>query len=128
MGAAAAVFGLLTWSFFGTSPFYAAGGPKILGILPLFSPTTDVLVIIGLSLGIGLVFQLASIIAGMLNAVRVGDVPAAIFDFGAWFLMLVGTLGWVAAKMLPGHPAVGRHRRARRDGRVRPGDRGVRGP
>jgi V/A-type H+-transporting ATPase subunit I len=105
MGAAAAVFGLLTWSFFGASPFYAVGGAKILGVLPLFSPTTDVLVIIGLSLGIGLVFQLASIVAGMVNAFRVGDVPAAVFDFGAWFLMLVGTLGWVAAKMLPGVPA-----------------------
>jgi V/A-type H+-transporting ATPase subunit I len=104
MGVAAAIFGLLTWSFFGTSPFYAAGGAKILSFLPLFSPTTDVLVIIGLSLGIGLAFQLASIVAGMLNALRLGDVPAAIFDFGAWFLMLVGTLGWVAAKMLPGIP------------------------
>jgi V/A-type H+-transporting ATPase subunit I len=104
MGVAAAVFGLLTWSFFGASPFYTTGGQKILGVLPLFSPTTDVLVIIGLSLGIGLVFQLASIVAGMVNAFRVGDVPAAVYDFGAWFLMLVGTLGWVAAKMLPGVP------------------------
>ena len=104
MGAAAAVFGLLTWSFFGTSPGYAIGGPKILGFLPLFSPTTDVLVIIGLSLAIGVVVQLASILAGMLNALRVGDVAAALFDFGAWFLMLVGILGWVAAKMLPGIP------------------------
>ncbi|OHD74673.1 MAG: hypothetical protein A2177_04220 [Spirochaetes bacterium RBG_13_68_11] len=104
MGAAAAVFGLLTWSFFGTSPGYTIGGPKILGLLPLFSPTSDVLVIIGLSLAIGVVVQLASILAGMLNALRVGDVATAVFDFGAWFLMLVGILGWVAAKMLPGIP------------------------
>jgi V/A-type H+-transporting ATPase subunit I len=105
MGAAAAVFGLLTWSFFGTSPGYAAGGPKILGFLPLFTPTSDVLVIIGLALGIGVVFQLASLVAGMLAAIRAGDIAAAAFDFGAWFLMLVGILGWVAATMLPGVPA-----------------------
>ena len=108
MGAAAAVFGLLTWSFFGTSPGYTIGGPKILGFLPLFSPTTDVLVIIGLSLGIGVVVQLASILAGMLNALRVGDVAGRDLRLrrvvpDARRHPRVG-----GREDAPGHPAVGR--------------------
>ncbi len=104
LGVASAVFGLITWSFFGTSPGYTAGGPKILGFLPLFSPTTDFLLIIGVGLAIGVVFQLASIVAGLVNALKHGDVKAAVFDYGAWLVMLAGLQVWAAARFLPGVP------------------------
>jgi V/A-type H+-transporting ATPase subunit I len=108
LGIAAVVFGLLTWSFFGLSPGYTAGGPKILGFLPLFQPTSDFLLVIGIAIAIGVLYQLLSILAGLYGAVIVGDLKAAIFDYGAWFLLLVSILLWVGGKLLPGLPkAVG---------------------
>ncbi|MCX7030253.1 MAG: hypothetical protein NTU62_09050 [Spirochaetes bacterium] len=106
LGIGAACFGLLTWSFFGTSPGYKPGGPKILGILPLISPTNDFLLIIGVGLAVGVLVQMSSIGAGLVNALKNGDVKAAIFDFGAWLAMLFGLQLWAATKFLPGLPAV----------------------
>jgi V/A-type H+-transporting ATPase subunit I len=106
LGVASAVFGLLTWSFFGTSPGYTPGGPKILGILPLISPTNDFLLIIGVGLAIGVIVQMASIGAGLVNAWKHGDVKAAVFDYGAWLVMLVGLQLWAVTKFLPGVPGV----------------------
>jgi V/A-type H+-transporting ATPase subunit I len=106
MGAAAMIFGLMTWSFFGISPGYVVGGPKILGFLPLFVPTSDFLLVIGIALAIGVVYQLVSIVAGLYAAVRAGDLPAAIFDYGAWFALLVATLVWSAGVFLPALPPV----------------------
>jgi V/A-type H+-transporting ATPase subunit I len=105
LGIGAACFGLLTWSFFGTSPGYKPGGPKILGFLPLISPTNDFLLIIGLGLAVGIIVQMASIGAGLVNALKHGDVKAAAFDFGAWLVMLFGLQLWAATKFLPGLPA-----------------------
>ncbi len=104
LGIASVVFGLLTWSVFGLSPGYAAGNPKILGFLPLFQPTSDFLLVIGIAIGIGVVYQLLSILAGMYGAVKSGDVQAAVFDYGAWFLLLVSILLWVGGKVLPALP------------------------
>ncbi len=108
LGIAAMVFGIVTWSFFGISPGYTFGGPKILGFLPLFVPTSQFLLVIGIAIGMGVFYQLLSIVAGIYGSVRAGDIKAAVFDYGAWFLLLVSVLAWVAGLLLPGVPkAVG---------------------
>jgi len=106
MGAAAMIFGLMTWSFFGTSPGYAVGGPKILGFLPLFQPTSEFLLILGIAVAIGVVYQLISIVSGLYAALRAGDLPAAFFDYGAWLVLLVAALVWSAGVFLPALPPV----------------------
>jgi len=106
MGAAAMIFGLMTWSFFGTSPGYVVGGPKILGLLPLFVPTSDFLLVIGIAIAIGVVYQLVSIVSGLYGALRARDLPAAVFDYGAWLVLLVSVLAWSAGVFLPALPPV----------------------
>ena len=104
MGAAAMIFGLMTWSFFGISPGYAFGGPKILGFLPLLVPTSEFLLILGIAVAIGVIYQLISIVSGLYAALRAGDLPAAIFDYGAWLVLLVAALVWSAGLFLPALP------------------------
>jgi V/A-type H+-transporting ATPase subunit I len=106
LGVASAIFGLFTWSFFGTSPGYTPGGPKIVGFLPLISPTNDFLSIIGVGLAIGVVIQMASIGAGLVNALKHDDVKSAIFDYGAWLVMLAGLQVWALTRFLPGVPGI----------------------
>lgn len=90
MGVAGTLFGILTWTFFGVNPGYTAGGAKLLGFLPLVVPTTDILLILGIAIGIGVVFQLIAIGVGFFNNLRRGDVAAAIGDNLSWFLLLLG--------------------------------------
>ena len=91
MGVATLVVGVLTWSFFGFSPG-ASGASKFLGFLPLVNPTRDIIPLIGISVGIGIVFQLASITAGFVNLLKRGDRTSAICDNLAWLALLVGGL------------------------------------
>ncbi|MBE3130107.1 MAG: hypothetical protein IMZ54_05220, partial [Acidobacteria bacterium] len=44
--------------------------------------------------------------SGLYGAVRAGDIPAAIFDYGAWFALLVAILVWSAGVFLPSLPSV----------------------
>jgi V/A-type H+-transporting ATPase subunit I len=90
MGVAGTLFGILTWTFFGVNPGYTPGGEKLLGFLPLVVPTTDILLILGIAIGVGVVFQLISIGVGFFNNLRRGDVAAAIGDNVSWFLLLLG--------------------------------------
>ncbi|GEM_PF-513921 len=105
MGIVSIVFGFLTWSFFGTSIGYQYGGRKILGILPLFSPTKDIMVIIGISIFVGVIFQLISIFAGFVNALKNGELQAAIFDYLMWFLLLFSIIGWIATQFTSAIPS-----------------------
>ncbi len=105
MGVVSIIFGFLTWSFFGTSFGYTYGGDKILGFLPLFSPTKDIMVIIGISIAVGVVFQLISILAGFVNAIKIGDIKAAIFDYFMWFVLLFAIIAWIATKAIQGIPS-----------------------
>ena len=91
MGVATLVVGVLTWSFFGFSPG-ATEGSKFLGFLPLVNPTKDIIPLIGISVGIGIVFQLASITAGFVNLLKCGDRTSAICDNLAWLALLIGGL------------------------------------
>ena len=91
MGVATLVVGVLTWSFFGFSPG-ASEGAKFLGLLPLVSPTRDIIPLIGFSVGVGIVFQLASITAGFINRLKRGDRTGAMCDNLAWLMLLVGGL------------------------------------
>ena len=91
MGAATLVVGVLTWSFFGFSPGVTEGS-KFLGFLPLVSPTRDIIPLIGISVGIGIVFQLASITAGFVNLLKRGDRTSAVCDNLAWLALLIGGL------------------------------------
>ncbi len=104
MGAGAVIFGVLTWSFFGMSPGYTTGGPKILGFLPLLSPTTDILLIIAVAAVIGTVFQLGSILMGCYASLKNGDVAGAVFDKLAWFVFLVSLLAFLATRLFPDLP------------------------
>jgi V/A-type H+-transporting ATPase subunit I len=92
LGAGACIFGVLTWSFFGMSPGYTPGGPKILGLLPLFTPTTDILIIIAFGAGVGVVFQLGSILLGFYASLKNGDKAGAYLDKLAWFFFLLGII------------------------------------
>jgi V/A-type H+-transporting ATPase subunit I len=110
MGVATLVVGVLTWSFFGFSPGVSEGS-KFLGFLPLVNPTKDIIPLIGISVGIGIVFQLASITAGFVNLLKCGDRTSAICDNLAWLALLIGgllTLGGVflAQPVLTGVGAV----------------------
>ena len=91
MGVATLVVGVLTWSFFGFSPG-ATAESKFLGFLPLVSPTRDIIPLIGISVGIGIVFQLASITAGFVNLLKSGDRTSAVCDNLAWLVLLIGGL------------------------------------
>ena len=91
MGVATLVVGVATWSFFGISPG-ASEGSKFLGFLPLVSPTRDIIPLIGIAVGVGIVFQLASIAAGFLNLLKRGDWRSAVFDNLAWLVLLIGGL------------------------------------
>jgi len=104
LGAGTLVFGILTWSFFGASPGYAPGGPKILGFLPLFVPAKDILLIIAVAVGIGTVFQLASILLGFYACLKRGDLQDAFLDYGVWFLLLLSLILWLASRFLAALP------------------------
>ncbi len=104
MGVGALIFGVLTWSFFGMSPGYTPGGPKILGFLPLLSPSADILLIIAVGAVIGTVFQLGSILMGCYASLKSGDVAGAIFDKLAWFVFLVSLLAFLATSLFPDLP------------------------
>ncbi len=105
MGVVSIIFGILTWSFFGVSVGYKYGGAKILGFLPIFSPTKDIMVIIGLSIAVGVVFQLISILAGFVNSIKIGDIKAAIFDYLMWFILLFAIIAWATTKAISGVPS-----------------------
>ena len=91
MGVATLVVGVLTWSFFGFSPG-ATEESRFLGFLPLVSPTRDIIPLIGIAVGVGIVFQLASIAAGFVNLLKRGDAKSAICDNLAWLVLLIGGL------------------------------------
>ena len=99
MGVASLVVGVLTWSFFGLSPG-ATEESKFLGFLPLISPTRDIILLIGISVGIGIVFQLASITAGFVNLLKRGDRTSAVCDNLAWLVLLIGGLLLVGGMFL----------------------------
>lgn len=90
-GVATLVVGVLTWSFFGFSPG-AGGGGKFLGFLPLVDPKVNIVPLIGIAVGVGIIFQLASITAGFVNLLKRGDRAGAICDNLAWLVLLVGGL------------------------------------
>ena len=92
MGAATLVVGVLTWSFFGFSPGVGEDGSKFLGLLPLVSPTRDIIPLIGFAVGVGIFFQLASITAGFINLLKRGDWQGAVYDNLAWLVLLAGGL------------------------------------
>ena len=104
LGVCTVIFGILTWSFFGTNPGYARGGPKILGIFPVLSPTSDIITIIAVAFAIGSVFQLSSIIMGFYASLKAGDIASAVADNLAWFFLLVGVMLWAAGKFLGNLP------------------------
>ena len=102
-GVATLVVGVLTWSFFGFSP--GAGGGKFLGFLPLVDPKVNIVPLIGIAVGVGIVFQLASITAGFVNLLKRGDRAGAICDNLAWLVLLVGGLLAIGGMFL-GAPAL----------------------
>ncbi len=95
-GIASIVVGVLTWSFFGASP--GTEGGKILGILPLITPTVDIVPLMAFSIGVGVVFQLASIVAGLINVWKSGQRRDAVLEQGSWLGLLVTLLLWIAVK------------------------------
>lgn len=95
-GIASIVVGVLTWSFFGASPGIEGG--KILGILPLITPTVHIVPLMAFSIGVGVVFQLASIVAGVINAWKSGQRRDAILEQGSWLALLVTLILWIAVK------------------------------
>ena len=104
MGIMVVIFGVISWSFFGFSPGYIHGGPKIAGILPLFLPTKDIMTAIGVSIVFGVITQLSSIVAGFANSLKMKNIQAAIFDYLMWFIMLFSITGWVLTKIISGTP------------------------
>ena len=108
MGVATLVVGVLTWSFFGFTPG-ASGDSKFLGFLPLVYPTRDIIPLIGISVGVGIVFQLASITAGFVNLLKRGDRTSAVCDNLAWLALLIGGLLLIGGMFLaqPALTAVG---------------------
>jgi V/A-type H+/Na+-transporting ATPase subunit I len=105
MGVLTVIFGILTWSFFGFSWGYEYGGPKILGFLPLFYPTKDILLIIGIGAAVGTVFQLGSILLSFYASLKNGDFAGAYFDRLAWLVMLLSGIALIGSKVLPGIPS-----------------------
>lgn len=95
-GIAAMVAGVLTWSFFGASPGIEGG--KILGILPLITPTEQITELMAFSIGVGVIFQLASIVAGLINVWKSGQRRDALLEQGSWLALLVTLLFWIAVK------------------------------
>ena len=98
-GIAAMVVGVLTWSFFGASPGYDPdAGTQVLGVLPLISPTRDIVDLMVFCIAIGVVFQLASIVAGLINVWKSGQRRDAVLEQGSWLALLVTLLLWIAVK------------------------------
>ena len=98
-GIASIVVGVLTWSFFGASPGYdAEAGTTVLGVLPLISPTRDIVPLMAFCIGVGVVFQLASIVAGLINVWKSGQRRDAVLEQGSWLALLVALLLWIAVK------------------------------
>ena len=98
-GIAAMVVGVLTWSFFGASPgFDPEAGTKVLGVLPLISPTRDIVPLMAFSIGVGVVFQLASIVAALINVWKSGQRRDAVLEQGSWLALLVTLILWIAVR------------------------------
>ena len=99
-GVAAMVVGVLTWSFFGASPGFDPDRPetRILGFLPLITPTRDIVPLMGFSIGVGVIFQLASIVAGLVTFWKSGWQRDAVLQQGSWLALLVTLLLWVAVR------------------------------
>ena len=103
-GLAAMVVGVLTWSFFGASPGVSlptADDPnpaKILGLLPLLYPTVNITTLMAVSIGVGVIFQLASIVAGLISVWKSGQRRDAVLEQGSWLALLVTLLLWVAVR------------------------------
>ncbi len=97
-GIAAMVVGVLTWSFFGASPGAPNPGDKILGFLPLIAPTRDIVPLMAFSIGVGVVFQLASIVAGLITFWKSGRRRDAVLEQGSWLALLVTLLLWIAVR------------------------------
>ncbi len=95
-GIASIVVGVLTWSFFGESPGTDAG--KILGVLPLITPTTDIVPLMAFTIGIGVVLQLASIVAGVIDLWKSGQRRDAVLQRGTWLALLLALILWIAAR------------------------------
>ncbi|MCY4376735.1 MAG: hypothetical protein OXC31_23525 [Spirochaetaceae bacterium] len=95
-GIASIVVGVLTWSFFGESPGIDDG--KILGFLPLITPTEDIVPLMALTIGIGVVLQLASIVAGVVDLWKSGQRLDAFLQRGTWLALLVALILWIAVR------------------------------
>ena len=95
-GIAAIVVGILTWSFFGASPGIETG--KIFGVLPLLTPSRQIVPLMAFSIGVGVVFQLASIVAGLINVWKSGQRRDAVLEQGSWLALLVTMLLWITVK------------------------------
>ena len=99
-GIAAMVVGVLTWSFFGASPGISdpTADAKILGFLPLFYPTVQITTLMAVSIGVGVLFQLASIVAGLISVWKSGQRRDAAAEQGSWLALLVTLLLWIAVR------------------------------
>ena len=97
-GIAAMVVGVLTWSFFGASPGVLDPGDKILGLLPIITPTRDIVPLMAFSIGVGVVFQLASVAAGLATVWKSGQRRDAVLEQGSWLALLVTLLLWIAVR------------------------------
>ncbi len=95
-GIAAIVVGVLTWSFFGASPGIEGG--KILGFLPLITPTTQITELMAFTIGVGVVLQLASIVAGVVDFWKSGQRLDAVLERGTWLALLVALIFWIAVR------------------------------
>ena len=59
---------------------------------------------IGLSIVLGVITQLASVLAGFVNSIKMHNIEAAIFDYLMWFIMLASITGWVLTKIISSIP------------------------
>ena len=99
-GIASIVVGILTWSFFGASPGVDPNiGNKIFGVLPLLTPSRDIVALMGFSIGVGVVFQLASIVAGLVNVWKLGKPLDAVMENGSWLALLVAMILWLVVRV-----------------------------
>lgn len=98
-GIASIVVGVLTWSFFGASPgVNVAVGGKVMGVLPLIAPTRDIVALMGFSIVVGVIFQLASIVAGLINVWKLGKPLDAVLENGSWLALLLVVIFWIAVR------------------------------
>ncbi len=65
----------------------------------LLRPMSDPITFLGISLALGVVQILFGILIAMWDALRKGDIIAALGDQGGWFMLIVGILVWGAGSM-----------------------------